>query len=278
MKYCSLRWLWGVLCLFLLMPNLASAKAVYSFAVVPQYSAGDTFRVWQPIIRQLNAALPFRLVLETAPDISSFEDLCENGQFDFAFVNPYHLLWLHRHRGYEPLLSDRSGRISGVLVTRREGGISSVSQLDHQAVAFPSPNSLGASMMLRRDLREKFQLRVEPRYVKSHSSVYLNVALGVTAAGGGVQKTLQQQPQHIRDQLQVIHQTEEVASHPVVAHPRVSPDARQALVDVMLKLAQNDEFQALLRKVPVYQLGPVSFSDYESLQQLGLEAYYEEQR
>ncbi|WP_370276983.1 phosphate/phosphite/phosphonate ABC transporter substrate-binding protein [Pontibacterium sp.] len=278
MKYCSLRWLWGVLCFLLLVPTHGAAKEIYSFAIVPQYSAGDTFRVWQPIIRHLNDVLPFRLALETAPDISSFEELCEDGQFDFAFVNPYHLLWLNRNRGYEPLLSDRSGRISGVLVTRREGGIANLSQLDNQSVAFPSPNSLGASMMLRRDLSEAFQLSVHPRYVKSHSSVYLNVALGVTAAGGGVQKTLEQQPQHIRDQLQVLHRTEEVPSHPVVVHPRVSQDARQALVDVMLKLAQNEEFQALLRKVPVYQLGPVSFSDYEPLQQLGLEAYYEEQR
>lgn len=278
MKYCSLCWLWGVLCITLLIPIQGIARDIYSFAIVPQYSAGDTFRVWQPIIRQLNDVLPFRLELETAPDISSFEHLCEAGQFDFAFVNPYHLLWLHRNRGYDPLLSDHSGRIRGVLVTRREGGIANVSQLDNQPVAFPSPNSLGASMMLRRDLNETFGLSVQPHYVKNHSSVYLNVALGVTAAGGGVQKTLEQQPQHIRDQLQLLHRTETVPSHPIVVHPRVSQDARQALVDVMLKLAQNEVFKALLRKVPVYQLGPVSFSDYEPLQQLGLEAYYEERR
>ncbi|MDI3324600.1 phosphate/phosphite/phosphonate ABC transporter substrate-binding protein [Pontibacterium granulatum] len=262
----------------MLVPTQGVAKDVFSFAVVPQYSAGDTFRVWQPIIRQLNGALPFRLALETAPDISSFEDLCEDGQFDFAFVNPYHLLRLHENRGYEPLLSDRSGRINGVLVTRREGGVSEVAQLDHQSVAFPSPNSLGASMMLRRDLREQFQLSIKPRYVKSHSSVYLNVALGVTAAGGGVQKTLAQQPQHIRDQLQVIHRTGEMPSHPVVVHPRVPLEVRQALKDVMLALAQTEKFQTLLRNVPVYQLGPASFSDYQPLLQLGLDAYYEEQR
>lgn len=277
MKYCSLCWLWGVLCITLLIPIQGVAKDIYSFAIVPQYSAGDTFRVWQPIIRQLNDALPFHLTLETAPDIATFEEQCEEGQFDFAFIDPYHVLSLNRNQGYEPILSDREGRTSGVLVTQREGGITHINQLDNQPVAFPSPNSLGASMMLRRDLSELFQLSIKPRYVKSDSSVYLNVALGVTVAGGGGQNTLERQPPHIQDQLQVIHRTADVPAHPIVVHPKVSLNARQALVDVILKLAQNEKFQALLRKVPIYQLGPASFSDYASLQQLGLEAYYEVQ-
>lgn len=266
-----------ILGLVLMLPGIVTAKESYSFAVVPQYSASETYRVWQPIISYLNKHLPFSLQLETTPDIESFEKQCQRGIFDFAFVNPYHTLWLHETLGYVPVLTDMQSQLNGVIVSRKGAGISQVEQLAGMQLVFPSPNSLGASMMIRRDLTERFQLSFYPRYVKSHSSVYLNVALGMAEAGGGVQKTLERQPAHIRDKLQVIYRTENFPSHPIIVHPRVPTVIRETVVAELLKLSQNDEFRALLRNVPVNQLGPVSFSDYQSLLQSGLEAYYEEQ-
>ncbi len=256
----------------------ATAETVYRLGVVPQFSPGDIHRIWGPLVAQLNTQLPFRLQLHTAADIAAFEDKCESGNYDFAYVNPYHLLTLHAQQGYQPILSDPDSAIYGILVSKKGSGIDQVKQLTNQELAFPAPNALGASLLIRRDLQEKLKIPFQSQYVHSHSSVYLNVALGLAKAGGGVQKTLARQPAHIREHLQVIYRTETVPSHPLVVHPRVDAQVTLAVQNAFLALAATDIGQALLKKVPIKTLAPVSFDDYRSLQQLGLDAYYEDGR
>lgn len=255
-----------------------AAAKTYRFAVVPQFSPARIFQIWQPILQQLNSRLPFILTLETASDIPEFERQSLSGDFDFAYVNPYYVPKLHDAVGYQPILADRKGKLRGIIVTRKDSELQRPEELPGQVMAFPAPNALGASMMIRRDLETRFGLQVTPKYVHSHASVYLNVALGVVRAGGGVNKTLSQQPDKVRNTLKVIYKTEILPSHPIVVHPRIPEQVKQAVVDELLNMAQNDSGRALLGKVPVYQPGPVSFGDYKLLQQSGLEAYYEEQR
>ena len=256
----------------------ASSKETYRFAVVPQFSPARVFQIWQPILQQLNNRLPFTLKLETASDIPEFERQSLLGHFDFAFVNPYYAPKLYDAVGYQPVLADKKGALRGIIVVRRDAEIAGPTALQGEVMAFPAPNALGASMMIRRDLETRFNTTAIPKYVHSHASVYLNVALGIVTAGGGVNKTFSQQPDKVRNALKVIYQTEIIPSHPVVVHPRVPEQVKQAVVDELFNMAQNDSGRALLGKVPVYQPGPVSFSDYRLLQQSGLEAYYEEQR
>lgn len=254
-----------------------AAEKQYTLAVVPQFAAGMVHRTWTPIIERLNQQLGFTLVLATAPDITSFDRLSLEGAYDFAYINPYQLLELNRRLGVEPLLADTAQQVSGIIVAHRES-VLEIADLAGVRVAFPAPNALGATMMIRRDLEQNHGIKVIPEYVNSHSSVYLNVVLGLNKAGGGVEKTLMQQKAAIRDKLKVIYRTEPVPSHPLVVHPRVPSADAEALRDALLSIAETPEGKADLAHVPITQLGRVAFEDYKVLQQLGLEAYYEEQR
>ena len=144
------------------------------------------------------------------------------------------------------------------------------------SAAFPAPNALGAALIPRREFGETYRIKIHPRYVRSHSSVYLNVVTGQTVAGGGVQKTLQQQPETVRDALRVIYQTPEVASHPLAVHPRVDEATRERIREAFLQLGSTPEGRALLANIPMKQVGPASLEDYEPLQQLDLDKYYVE--
>jgi len=196
------------------------------------------------------------------------------GDFDFAYMNPYHLVLANESQGYKPLLRDVGRTLYGVLVVKKDSQINEVSQLDGQVLAFPAPNALGASLQMRQELNDIFKIKILPRYVKTHDSVYLNVLLGEAIAGGGVQKTLNRQRPEFKEALKIIHKTKPVAPHPLSVHPRVPEEVSKVVKSAFLKLSQTLEGKNLLAKIPMKKVGEASMDDYMPLKDLGLERFF----
>jgi phosphonate transport system substrate-binding protein len=189
-------------------------------------------------------------------------------------MNPYQVLLAQTGEAYVPLVRDIGRKLFGVIVVRKDSSIQSVKELDGKIMAFPAPTALGASLLTRSDMQNLYNTRVRPRFVLSHSSVYLNVALGHTIAGGGVQKTLNQQPANIKNVLRVLHKTTEVAPHPFTAHPRVPKKVQDKVRNALLAMGQTPEGKALLAKIPIKKIGSSSIKDYQALSGMGLEHHY----
>ncbi|MET0068073.1 MAG: phosphate/phosphite/phosphonate ABC transporter substrate-binding protein [Candidatus Thiodiazotropha sp.] len=262
--------------LFFSVLNLSvqAGQEVFTVGVVPQFEARKLHAIWRPILDRLEQSTGYRFELRGSPTIPEFEREFMAGVYDFAYMNPYHLVIANEKTGYVPLIRDQARRLYGVLVVSKESDIKSPGDLDGKIVAFPAPNALGASLMMRQELSDRFKVNITPYYVKTHDSVYLNVLLKKASAGGGVQKTLNRQKQEYRDHLLVIHETEKVAPHPFVAHPRVAEEIRQLIQDALLEIGNSDEGRALLAKIPMKQVGKATLSDYEPLTKMGLERFY----
>lgn len=255
-------------------PSSTQAR-VYSVGIVPQFEARRLHAIWRPILDQLETKTGLRFMLKGSPTIPAFEREFMAGQFDFAYMNPYHIMLAHKTVGYVPLVRDVGRSLSGVLVVRKDSAIDSLTQLQGKRVAFPAPNALGASLQNRQELLDQFGVEVQPLYVKTHDSVYLNVALGQVSAGGGVQKTLNRQPADIGGLLKVLHRTTAVAPHPFAAHPRIATELQQKVQQAFLEIAATAAGKALFAEIPIKQAGPASMADYAPLQQMGLERFYE---
>jgi len=269
--FCTLLFLW-VTCLS--TGVLWAKDKTYLVGVVPQYDVRKIQQVWNPILARLEKKTKLHFKLVPSEDIPDFERQLKRGAFDLVYLNPYHLIVANKQQGYQPILRDHGKMLFGVLVVAKEGQITKLSQLEGETVAFPAPNALGASLLIRSDLSRKFGVSVVPRYVRSHSSVYLNVATGAAAAGGGVQKTFDLQPQEVRDVLSIIHQTTKVAPHPFAVHPRVGAADILVIKKGLLQMGQGTQGQALLKKIPIKKIGPAELSDYIPLNDLGLEQFY----
>ncbi|MDA8431789.1 MAG: phosphate/phosphite/phosphonate ABC transporter substrate-binding protein, partial [Nitrospiraceae bacterium] len=216
--------------------------------------------------------LQFRL--ETTLKIGDFEKEYTRGSFDFVYMNPYYILKSTPSNEYIPLVRDKAP-LRGVLVVCKDSALRSPAGLDGKVVAFPSPNALGASLLMRADLDRVFHVAVKPLYVKTHSSVYLHVATGLAAAGGGVEKSLREQPPEIRDSLRILYTTREMPSHPVAAHPRVAKEVREKVRQAFLEMGKSPEGRELLSKIPVRQMIPTSIEDYRPMFGWGLESYWD---
>jgi len=266
-----------ILLLSILLFPAASVYAeekVYKVGIVPQFEARRLHSIWRPILNYLEKETKYKFEIMGSPSIPDFESEFMQGDFDFAYMNPYHLVLANESQGYKPLLRDVGRTLYGVLVVKKDSQINEVSQLDGQVLAFPAPNALGASLQMRQELNDIFKIKILPRYVKTHDSVYLNVLLGEAIAGGGVQKTLNRQRPEFKEALKIIHKTKPVAPHPLSVHPRVPEEVSKVVKSAFLKLSQTLEGKNLLAKIPMKKVGEASMDDYMPLKDLGLERFF----
>jgi len=254
--------------------SVFASQAIYRFGVVPQFEPRKLADIWIPIFREIEQRSGLEIQMVGSPRIGDFETAFLDGEFDFAYMNPYHAMLALRNQGYVPLIRDGSRRLSGILVVRNDSSIKTIQELDGLAVAFPSPNALGASLLMRYELESDHGVRVNPLYVHTHSSVYLNVILDKSAAGGGVMSTLESQRPAIREKLRVIYETRTIAPHPIVVHPRVPEQIRRKLQKTILDIAITPEGQALLERIPIKQAVKARPEDYTDLQNWRLERFY----
>ena len=161
-----------------------AAATVYYFGVVPQQSSQKLAGKWGPICSYLSEKSGFRLRFTTAPDIPEFERRLLRGRYDFAYMNPYHYTVFSQKPGYLALAKQKDKQISGIIVVHKNSPYQDYRQLADQTIVFPSPAAFAASILPQTLFRNE-GIPITPKYVKSHDSVYCNVAQGFFAAGGG---------------------------------------------------------------------------------------------
>ena len=246
----------------------------YVVGVVPQFATQIISSTWEPLLEELAAKTgdTFELVIET--DITQFEVAFERGDYDIAYMNPWHAVIAFETQGYVPIVKDGANSLKGILIVKADSEISEVSQLDNAEIAFPSPNALSASLLMRTELATLHGLTVTPLYVRTHPSVYLNVALGKSLAGGGVLRTLRAQPQSLQDQVKIIYETREVSPHPIVAHRSISAEARLKIANALLDIAAEPEGAALFAGIPMQQPTSAKLEEYLALRDWRLREFY----
>lgn len=259
---------------FALLPFTALAEeTVYRISIVPQFTTVEISKTWQPVLDKITELSGLKLELLAYPKIPIFEQGFKSGDADFAYMNPYHVVMANEAQGYLPLVRDKK-LLNGILVVRKDSGITSVAQLNGKKIAFPAPNAFGASLWMRAQLTQTHGVTFEESYVGSHQTVYRQVLTGDVQAGGGVQATLDKESASLRDELTVLYRTPDVPSHPIVYHPRISQQVADKFRSALLSIATTDEGKELLKAIQMTQ--PVA-TDYEQeylpLKALSLETF-----
>lgn len=253
---------------------VAQGRKVYSLAVVPQLTPTEIHRTWTPIAEKLSRATGQQFELKIYTSIPKFEAAFLDGKIDLAFMNPYHALMAKRAQGYIPLLRDDANPLTGILVVQRDSPIKSIKELNGKALAFPAPNSFGASLHMRALLTEQEKISITPTYLKTHSNVYRHVIVGEAAAGGAVNNTLKREPPEVQAELRVLFETPGVPSHPLGAHPRMPERLRQAVTNTLLEMQNDPAGQKLLVEIQIPKPVKADYArDYQPLEKLKLEKY-----
>jgi phosphonate transport system substrate-binding protein len=239
------------------------------FGVVPQQSAAELAKGWAPLLAALSARCGDELVFETATDIPTFERRLAAGEYDLAYMNPYHYVVFHQAVGYEALAKGKGAKLQGILVTRKDGPIQMLEQLQGQRVAFPAPAAFAATILPLASLKEK-RIDAEPVFVGSHDSVYLGVARGFFPAGGGIRRTFEGMSPEIRDALRVFWTTPEYTSHAIAAHQRVPVALRARIQEALVAADSSPEGRELLAKAHFKGFEAGQDADWNDIRVLGV--------
>lgn len=266
-------WIRGLVILASLGASLAWAGPVYTLAVVPQFTTVDIGLRWTPLLDRIKKETGITLQIRSTADIPAFETEFLAGIPDFVFLNPYHMVMAARAQDYRPLARS-SQALSGILVVRKDSNIENLKGLDGATVAFPAPNAFGASLYMRALLTEQYGISFTTSYVGTHQNVYRHVLFGDAQGGGGVLSTLEREPEGIRNQLRVIFQTPDTASHPLAVHPRVARHVADQVYRALQHMATDKEGRELLARVELDGAIAAEYSrDYAPLEKLKLERY-----
>ena len=251
-------------------PATADAVPSLTFGIVPQQATAVLARHWVPILDEVGRRAGVQIGFRTAPDIPTFEGRLAAGDYDLAYMNPYHYTVYHQSPGYLAFAKERGLRLRGILVVRKDSPVTDIAALRGQPVAFPAPAAFAASILPQAALRQA-GIPIEPHFVRSHASVYLGVARGLYPAGGGIERTFENTAPETRDQLRVLWQTREYTPHAFAAHPRVDPLLVRRVRDAMVALADSPAGAALLAAIEFKGIDPATDAQWDDVRALGIE-------
>ena len=241
-----------------------------TFGIVPQQAASKLARSWSPVFDFLSRQSGLKIQFATAKDIPTFERQLDAGDYDFAYMNPYHFTVFNRHPGYQAVARARDKKIKGIIVVRKDSPIQSIEELDQMTLAFPAPAAFAASILPRSELLSR-GLDFQSRYVSSHDSVYLAVAKGIYPAGGGVIRTFNNIAPETRDQLRVLWTSQGFTPHAIAANPDVSAEAMASMQSALVDMEQSDEGRALLKRLNIKGFEAAENKDWDDVRSLKID-------
>ncbi|MEP1447634.1 MAG: phosphate/phosphite/phosphonate ABC transporter substrate-binding protein [Paraglaciecola sp.] len=248
--------------------QINSAKqSTLTFAIVPQQSAERLAVLWTPILQFISQHSALDIVFVTAKDIPTFEERLKLGQYDIAYMNPYHYVVFHESSGYKALAKQIDKSIKGVIVAKKGSNINSIHDLAGHRLAFPAPAAFAATILPQAELH-KLGIAFTPSYVSSHDSVYLNVSRGFFSAGGGIQRTLNNMPVETQSMITTIWQSAEYTPHAVATHPRMEAKSREKILAALLNMSNTEEGVKLLKNINFNGFEPALNKDWDDVRAL----------
>ncbi|CAD5249981.1 Phosphate ABC transporter substrate-binding protein [Alteromonas sp. 38] len=240
-----------------------------TLGIVPQQSAKKLAETWQPLINYISAHSDINVVFKTAKDIPTFEQRLAEGEYDVAYMNPYHFVVFHDTVGYRALARQKDKRIKGIIVVNANSDIMSLDDLDSKDIAFPSPAAFAATIIPSAYLRQQ-DILFTPRYVHSHDSVYLNVQRGFFDAGGGIIRTFNNTDDSTQNALRILWESDGYTPHAVATHPRVTEAQRDALLNALLTLSKDKDNHQLLKNIGFKGFMSSADEDWDDVRALGI--------
>ena len=167
-------------------PRRFGAKPAFVFGVHPLHNVRRLTAAYQPIVDRLNQELgDVEVTLEASTSYAAFDEKLRTRQLDLALPNPYQTVQAAKsgYRVFAKMRNDEDFR--GILLVRKDSGLTSLEQLRGKKISYPAPTALAATMLPQWLLHENGLQPgrdVESVYVGSQESSIMNVYLGQTDA------------------------------------------------------------------------------------------------
>lgn len=268
-------WLLCVLAITVCSPAIAhdqehsfvSDKGEYVLGVFPYLAPRQIEIMYAPITAALTEALGRHVRLTSGLSYSKFMDSVKEELYDLVFVQPFDYVSIADAYGYVPLAT-RDEPLPAILVVREDSSMKALNDLHGKTIALP-PESAAISHLVTDHLSKSgFDHSSKLEYQKSHFACMHQVIIGKAAACGTAPPALRFFQQKTGDKLRVVSTTMAIPNSLFAAHPRVSAEDRQKILDTMMSWPNTEQGRKLLEKAKVKALVPVTDNAYDIVRKM----------
>ncbi|MBU0552678.1 phosphate/phosphite/phosphonate ABC transporter substrate-binding protein [Myxococcota bacterium] len=226
---------------------------VYLLGVHPLHNPARLNAIFAPLAEQLSQG-GVRVQLEASRSYAAYDQKLYSGHFHLALPNPYQTINA-LNRGYRvvaKVADDQDFR--GIILVRKDAGITDARQLQGRPVSFPAPTALAATMMPQLLLHEMgVHLQdLQIRYVGSQESSIMNVYLGQVAAGATWPppwRALIQERPEIGEALEVRWETAPLPNNSFMAREDLKEVEVERIVSHLLALRDHPRGREILSQM-----------------------------
>lgn len=255
-------------------PGNPQANAEYVVGIHPLHNPQKLMDLYGPIVDHINNQMGVtRFRLEASRNYEEFEKKLDDGRFAFAMPNPYQTVasLQHGYRIFGKMSNDEVFR--GIILVRRDSGISAVTDLKGKSVAYPAASALAATMMPQYFLHTHgidVNGDINNIYVGSQESAIENVLRGHVAAAATWpvpwEQYASEHPELAR-QLEVKWQTEPLVNNGWVVRNDVPLAVAERFAEALFGLQASPQGRAILARLPISRFEPANNETYRPVRE-----------
>lgn len=246
-----------------------SERRTLKFGVHPMYNPQKTLEVFGPICDLMTKKTSFDCTLELSKDYAQYNNQIKEKYYDILSPNPLQTVRSLEY-GYEIFGKWSNDELfKGIILVRKDSGISDISQLKGKKISFPASTALAAAMMPQFDLANQKLYSGKDyvsMYVGSQDSSILAVFNKITDAGvtwyPPWYNFIKERPE-IHSQLKVLHETFSLPSNGLVYKSEFSKTEKKEISDFLFFLKDSKEGQEVLKKVGIESFESANSKTYQ---------------
>jgi ABC-type phosphate/phosphonate transport system substrate-binding protein len=205
-------------------------------------------QAWQNIFNFISEDSSLELKFIPAKSQLDFELKLAKGFYDLAYITPLQFQAFRDYPGYQAQVKRKSQPIRGMIFVKKNGPITTLTDLRDATIAFPGLLNFPASIVPRESL-QRLKVNIIPQFLASDAQVYAAVAKGQQIAGGGTEESFRAQPAEIQNSLRMIWDTPGFSPYALVAHPRVDFFSLTRLKRALVNMNNTEEGAKLLKYI-----------------------------
>ena len=241
-----------------------------SVGITPLKPAAKLAEEWTPLLDEVAKRSGLALRFRTATSIPAYGERLDKGEYDIAYMNPYHYTVFAKQPGYRAFAKEKARKLVGIIVVAKDSPVQNLEELRGKVVAFPAPAAFAASILPRAEFTRQ-HIAIDERFVSSHDSVYRGVAQGSFAAGGGIKRTLEAIDPAISAKLRILSTTPAYVPHAFAAHPRLPSATLQNISTALQGLDQDENGRQLLAPLSFKGIEPAEDKDWDEIRKLRID-------
>ena len=229
------------------------AKKTYIVGIHPYLNSKKMFKAYRPILDYLEARIEgVTFTLETSQTYARYNTKLYRGDFHFSLPNPFQTYNALSHN-YTVIAKMKPDSVfHGIIVARKDAGLTRFEQLKGKAVSFPAPTALAATMMPLYYLHEHgIDVRhdIDKRYVGSQYSSILNAFSADTVAAATWpppwETWVRENPEKAA-KMEVVWETKPLINNGFVVRKDVDKSVASQVAEALVGLPRTEKGRALL--------------------------------